>query len=261
MERDERFWKALEQQAEEDRFGPDEQPAPDEVLAFVEGRLEGAEHERVADAIAASPSAARLARDLARFPTVEPDRGAEPAMTETEAAAAWRAIAGKLEIASEAPRLGTRQPPARSRTSAPWWVAAAAALAGIVVGVAGQRLAVYDAPQPNPEVRTLMPRGEGVTRGAEPRPLPGHSDSLVVVLAFAGPLEPGGHGLALRDASGRLLWFTRGLRRRADGTFTVTIPASYLGSGIYTLQLHRSGDLRSPPLATYDLDLRRSLGG
>lgn len=273
MERDERFWEALREEAAERRLSG-EAPSPDDVLAFVEGRLEGAERERVADGIAAFPAAARLARDLARFPDVEPERDPGPISAEN-AAELWRRIeaglkgaptgAEPLATVAEGP-IPSRRPAPRSlpapprRSGVPWWTAVAAALVGAVVGVAGQRLALRDLPQPNPEIRTVAPRGEGATRGAaSERPsTPADSGQLVLILEFAGQVEPGPYGLVLRDHEGRELWATGDLRREADGSFTISISRGFLGSGVFTLELLRPGSPSSPPLAVYDLDLRRS---
>jgi len=273
MERDGRFWETLRAEAAARRRAG-EAPSPDEVLAFVEGRLEGAERERVADGIAAFPAAARLARDLARFPEVEPDR--DPGrISEEDAAELWRRIEARLEgaptgaepdaSAARGPIPSRRAAPrslatAPRRAGIPWWIAVAAALLGVVVGVSGLRLALRELPQPNPEIRTLTPRGEGTTRGAaSERPsAPGDSGRLVLILEFAGHVEPGPYGLVLRDHAGHEVWATGDLRREADGSFTLSIPGGFLGSGVFTLELLRPGSPSSPPLAVYDLDLRRS---
>jgi hypothetical protein len=269
MERDKRFWEALREEVAE-RRGSGEAPSPDEVLAFVEGRLDGAEREQVADAIAASPATARLARDLARFPDVEPDRVPGRVSAE-DAADLWRRIEAGLERApaadepaapvAEGPaplrRVLRRLPTiAPRRAGLPRWTAVAAALVGAVVGVAGLRLADRDLPQPNPEVLTLMPRGEGLTRSgaAEQRSVAGEFDRLVLILEFGGAIEPGPYRLVLRDQEGRALWTTRDLRRGADGSFTLSLPAGFLGAGAHMLELHGTRDPESPPLAIYDLD-------
>jgi hypothetical protein len=272
MERDDRFWETLRAEAAARRRAG-EAPSPDEVLAFVEGRLEGAERERVADGIAAFPAAARLARDLARFPDVAADRQPGP-LSAADAADLWRRIDPRLEEArsgagpdarpAEEPGAPVRSapapPPAAPRRSrVPWWAAAAAVLLGAVLGVAGQRLADRDLPQPNPEIRTLTPRGEGTTRGgaAQRPPTPRDPVRLVLILEFAGAAEGELYRLVLRDRAGRELWATGDLRREADGSFALAIPRGFLGAGEYTLELHRPGDRAAPPLAVYDLDLRR----
>lgn len=268
MERDRGFWEALREQAAE-RHRSSEAPSPDEVLAFVEGRLDGAERERVAEAMAAHPAAARLALDLKAFPDAAPGTGRDDASAPA-AADIWHRIEDGLAGASSAAAPAAAPgDPARldragrgSATVAPrraggeWWVAVAAAIAGAAIGVAGVRIADRDLPQPNPEILTLAPRGEGVTRGgrSERRPAGDEPERLVLILEYAGPTEPGHQALVLRDARGRVLWTTRDLRRGDDGSFTISVPAGFLGPGPHTLELHRGDGTASPPLAVYDLD-------
>lgn len=268
MENDEQFWRALRDQTLDTRRRAEE-PSPEEVLAFVEGRLEGTERERVAEAIAAFPAAARLARDLTRFPEAGSDEVRSPEGS-ADATAIWRKIRSKLDsaehIAEPSIHRGTgatglpsvRPPAARRRTGIPWWAAAAAALLGIFVGFAGQRLATRHLPEPNPEVRTLMPRGQSLSRGAGAQPVAGRSGRLVLELAFAEAIDAESYTLLLKDSADRILWSTADLRRHEDDTFSVTIPSGFLGPGSYILELRRPLDLRSPPLAVYDLVVHSS---
>lgn len=63
--------------------------------------------------------------------------------------------------------------------------------------------------------------------------------------------------MASSHVEGRELWTTGDPRREADGSLSVLIPSGFLGPREYTLELLKPGGRASPPLAVYDLDLRR----
>lgn len=297
MDDDQRFREALREQAEQTRRRLVAPPTPDEVLAYVERRLAGAERERVADGIAAFPEATRLARDLARFPAVEADGEPEGGRgIEAEAAAAWGVVRARLEGDAESETeavVGGGEPALAERGAGPgdgepgpgdgvsfrrhvgshptgshagrhvrWWAAAAAVLAVAAAG-AGYRLWLAERPQPNPEVRTLQPRAAGGSRGAPAPPVqvPRESGRLILVLAYAGPTAPGAHALAVREERGEVRWSTDELRRRSDGTFTVSIPRRFLGPGDYVLELRPAGEPGTGPIAVYDLAIERAGDG
>jgi hypothetical protein len=261
VEDDQRFREVLREQAEQARHRLGSAPTPAEVLDFVEGKLEGADRERVADGIAAFPEAGRLARDLARFPEVELDEGAEPP-GEAEIASAWqriRAADRRLRPAPPGPARSGVPPRRWSRRS----LAAAAALVAAVLGFAGGHRWVEERPRANPEVRTLAPRSAGGPRGVEALGfgVPVESASLILILPFVGAAEEGSYELTVLEQGGRVLWATDDLWPREDGAFTVEIPRGFLAPGHYVLELRSAVEAGPSPLETYDLVLEAAPPG
>ena len=88
--------------AEEARNAGGEPPEPEELLAYLEGRLSPEEEQRLDRHLVASPDAARALLDLADFEAAEAAAGSQPA--DVAVHAGWRDFERNLRGASPRPR-------------------------------------------------------------------------------------------------------------------------------------------------------------
>lgn len=264
------------------------EPSPEQILAYHEGRLDPADRVAVEEGIAANPEAARLLRDLARFPEVKADPGVfVPSDEEVEAG--WRAFqkarGGPTASTSGDGRSGGRderlpapelagpserlEPPRERRSggdhgSSRRWittrrvavVVGLAAMLLVAVGL-GYRLGVQAGPPEsriNLALAALSPIGGGVDRGGavtEVR-VRESAEGVLLSLSYMGAAYPS-YALDVYDPAGKRVLHRADLESAEAGSFLLDLPREILGSGRYRFELSAPGE--DGPLAVYVVDL------
>ncbi len=292
MERDERLQERIEGMQAEARQRLGAPPTPEEILAYLEHRLAAAKRLRVEEGVAAFPEAARLLRDLARFPDVRPDPGvALPSQSRVDAR--WQAFrerrrgarldpqssSGGTEPLGGAAATGGLKPgkPSGVQTAAPLpgatpdpvlaadsrshhtralrWLRLAA-LITVTAGL-GLLVGLLVAPEGgriNLALASLTPVGDSASRGeATVVRLPESAEGVLLSLGYAAAAPHPEYTLAIRDERGDAVWQRRGLRPATGGSFLVVLPAGILEPGRYELELSVPGE--TVPAAAYALRL------
>jgi hypothetical protein len=262
-------WRRALREAMAERAMRQRRPNPDELIAYVEGRLSPGEREEIEEAAALHPDVARALAELASFPDVEPPPGVE-APSDEEVTASWRRFRPRLEELRGSRPAGEAEPriarppaaiqPPRRRFERAWAQAAALffflTTAGLLMYVLADRTG---APEPvvNLAVAELSPVGEGVRRsgGGEAVSLPPEADRLVLVLALADAREYPAYRLLLEGVDGETSWTTDALRRFPDGTFRVLLPRHLLTSGRYRIEVAGLAPAGPVTVARYELAL------
>ena len=255
--------------AKRDELG--EEPTPEELLAYRDGRLSPEARAAVEARLAVYPDAARALADLAAFPDVEPAPGV-PALSDDEVEARWRAFRERLGDTQPAPPAALQPPPPpRERPATPRRPfgprLAAAAMLGVAIGGAGGFLAGRGS-RPGAsadveivEIVELAPLGEGGARSEGTAvELGPAAEGLVLVLGAPPPDgRGGGRGgdrVEIRDEAGALVWSREGLRPTSLGTVQLSFDRGALEPGSYRLTLFGRDGERRTPLAIYELRLR-----
>lgn len=144
--------------SEEARSAGGEPPEPEELLAYLEGRLSPEDEQRLDRQLVASPDAARALLDLADFEAAETEAGSRP--PDVAVHAGWRDLERRLPVVQPWPR----------RLSAALLPGIAAALLVATVGLGswvGKLQSELHRPVPNLETLdlTLSRADEGETIG------------------------------------------------------------------------------------------------
>lgn len=262
-----------------------EPPAPDELLAYRDGRLDPAARERLEARIAVYPEAARALADLAAFPEIEPAPGVLDVSPE-EVGARWQTFRQKLaQLPESRPPVPPVQelpdgPPApvatapvlrheprasrapRESRDHPARRLAAAASVALAVGLGSGFLAGRASLGPgsdssiNVEITELNPVEEGGERApgsSAAVELPEGSEELVLVLNLDDPGEFPGYEAEIVDAEGARVWSRDGLRPTAVATFHLSFRRSVLDPGVYRIDLFGRDGAERRPVARYEL--------
>lgn len=241
-------------------------PTPEELLAYLDGELDGAARESIEARIAVYPEAARALADLSSFPDVEPAPGtAEP--TDEEVAATWQALRRKLGDVKPARPTPPRPVEIGPRRRTSVWKLAAAALVMLAAGWTGGFLAGRNASAPQPQaavnvtISELAPLTDATRSAPETVELPAGSEELVLVLGLADEGRFTEYRAEVVDAAGARLWSGQGLRPTALGTFHLAFRRGALAPGTYQILLYGQEGERGTLLATYGLRLLEAPGG
>lgn len=289
MERDERLQERIEGMQAEARERLGAPPSPEEILAYLEQRLAAPERLRVEEGVAAFPEAARLLRDLARFPDVRPDPGvAVPSEGQVDArwqefrerrraarrdggtreggpelpggmpASGGEPVAGRPGTATTTHRsaFAQRRPAtgadAERGRAGHWLRLAALVVVSAGLGLLAGLLLAPEGGRINLALASLTPEDEGATRGAETvLRVPESAEGVLLSLGYAGAARQAEYALTIRNAAGEEVWRRRGLTPAAGGSFLVALPADRLGPGRYRLELSAPGE--AVPAAVYTL--------
>jgi len=207
-------------------------PTADEVLAFFDGKLEGAEQERVRELLIVYPELARVA--LMEMP--ETDDAAQ--LSDEELAADWASLQSQI------------RPAAPSST---FWrsLAIAATIAAVILGAMLFRsIRAGREPIFLPEAQLMYPSGG---RGPEgiPQIQPGDDDFVLQLSLISQPAFPD-YRVTILDASARILWTGRGMHRRSDDTFAMRVSRAWLPPGKYRVVVDGLDGARTQELGRYD---------
>ncbi len=229
--------------------GPE--PAPEELLAYLDGDLSCADEEHLRERLSLHPQATQLLLDLA-----DPCRLGD---AEHAPAPGWDELRKTLHadglLAPPAPVVRRRS--WRRGGVHPAWRWAAAALFVLSAGLA-LRLVRLDAPVPASKPATdvvhhvLEPVEVGTSRDAEPGEELAAGEAawqtLVLLLGDAGDFPE--HRLEILAEDSGTVWSGAG-RPTPTGTFDVLLPSSFLAAGGYEIRLVGIDGDRRETLATY----------
>lgn len=237
MERDEQLRERIEELGAEARERLGAPPSPEQILAYHEGRLGPDERLAVEEGLAAFPDAARLLRDLVRFPDLEPAAGdAEPPDDEIDAR--WQEFRARRQ-----PTAGAR----RTASSTPRAVWSWLRLAAVAVLAAGLGYAVGSwsrAPESRVNLASaaLMPVGSDTARGGEAEEvrLAEAAEGLVLSLYYP-QAPPAAYRLTVHRKDGDAVLERGGLAPPADDWFLVDLPPQGLTPGRYRIELTAPG--------------------
>ena len=241
---------------------PGEPPTADELVAYLEGELGPAEHDRIAGKLARYPDAARALAALEAFPDVEPPPGHEP-LSDEELEKDWLRLRERMGWAETEAGAAMEPGEGAARRGAAadrfWWSRAAAAAALLLVGAVGGWLVGWlvardaGAPSASVAVVQLAPVGTALGRGLSPagEELAG-ADRLVLFLASAQPPRPGDYRLTIESADGGAVWQTATARPDPTGTFRVDLPGDFLAPGTFRILVAPPGD---GPATEYELTI------
>ena len=208
-----------------------------EIAAYLDGELEGAEHDRIARAIASDPAACALAARLRKVdellreaygaaleePVPQAMRSAIPG--DDAAVTADRGSGSNARVSGDGQIIAF---PARGKLRTSWWPVAAAASLALVVGYGAGELVRVDedgpaatlavGPAPTPIAEALENEPSGATRGGV-RPV---ASFLTTQGAYCREFEtadtagaPSGFGLACRVSEDG--WHVLSAMAMADG--------------------------------------------
>ncbi|HEV7765838.1 MAG TPA: hypothetical protein VGQ76_12610 [Thermoanaerobaculia bacterium] len=222
-------------------------PTADEVLAFFDGTLSGADAERVRELLAWYPDLARLASSPLPASEELVDK-----LSSDELESDWHAIRARL-----APR-----EPVPIRHVQVWRAfAIAASLATMVLGTLlilktrNEHRLRNELRQPQFRFEPLVMYPEGATRGgATTLDLPSNTNQFLLVAAPLGETRYPDYRaeiLNVESSPPRSIWSARGLREQSDGTFAILVSRHLLERGTYRLTIDGINDERLVPLASY----------
>lgn len=262
-------------------------PSAEALRAYRDGRLSGEEREAVVDGIEAFPEAARALLDLAQVPEVEQASGVDP-VPEDDVTEGWYRL--RMRMVEERARGGGptpgSQPPDRASpvvsragaagrpptlvlpaVAAPGvgpnldrWPLAAALFLALLLGAVGGwwlRSAGGGPPAASPlpsGLVVLAPGTAPLQRGGDLPTLDPSLPQALVLNAAAVEVLPA-YRVVLRDATGGEIGVADRVVPTADGLVPLHLPAGYLESGNYSVDLEVSEGPRSP-LATYHFEVR-----
>ncbi len=233
-------------------------PIADTLLAYLEGTLEGAEAERIADHLVACRECGRAAIDLGDFASGETEEVAEFATV-----AAWRAFKEHLPEQDASAR---SRPSPNSRSTLHWPSRALAA--SLVVACLGLLLwggalrrslgraeaTVVELEAAQLEVPILYLEGAVRDQAAAVAEIARRAGPGRFLIVLTPPPGASFRGLAVEvvDSVGRPLWSASDLDLSEYGTLRIGLSRAQLPAGDFLLLLRdRSGDL----LAEYPLRL------
>jgi hypothetical protein len=257
-----------------------EPPAPDELLAWRDGRLDPAARERLEARIAVYPEAARALADLAAFPAIEPAPGVQDVSAE-EVGARWQTFRQKLAdlppsqspavppapVLRHEPR-ASRAPQASHGYGYPARGLAAAASVALAVGLGGGYLAGRASLDPAPDssinvtIADLLPVEDGGDRAARPSAnveLAEDSEELMLILNADDPGEFSGYSAEILDAQGARVWSREGLQPTKVGTFQISFRRNVLLPGTYRIDLFGTNGEERRLLARYEVRIVETL--
>jgi hypothetical protein len=216
-----------------DRTNTPPPPTADEVLAFFDGKLEGAEQERVRELLIVYPELARVA--LMEMP--ETDDAAQ--LSDEELAADWASLQAQIRPAAP--------------SSPTFWrsLAIAATIAAVILGAMLFRsIRASREPVFIPEAQLLLPNGG---RGPESvAQIPAGDDDFVLQLSLISQPAFPDYRITIQDASARTLWTGRGMHRRSDDTFAMRVSRALLPPGKYRVVVDGLDGARTQELGRYD---------
>jgi len=257
------FLTALEAIMAKKREELGEPPAPEELLAYRDGRLDSEARELLESKIAVYPDAARALADLAAFPNVEPGPDT-PELSDEEIGARWQTFRGRL--AELPPPSRTEEPETRPRSArwpTSWSLAAAAVLllsiglsAGYLAGRSGNSPGRKISPSLNVTIAELMPLEDqegGVRASAAPVQLEPRSDELLLILILPETKNFSGYAAQIFDRQGASLWSGDGLLPTTEGTFRLSFARDAFTPGVYRIDLFGVDDTGKKRLARYEL--------
>lgn len=255
-----------------------EPPAPDELLAYRDGRLDPAARERLEARVAVYPEAARALADLAAFPAIEPAPGV-PDVSAEEVGARWQTFRQKLAdlppsqspAVPPAPVLRHEPRAARAPQASHGYPArglAAAASIALAVGLGGGFLAGRASHAPDPDssinvtIAELLPVEDGGDRAAGPSAnveLTEDSEELMLILNADDPGEFSGYSAEIVDAQGARVWSRDRLQPTKVGTFQVSFRRNVLPPGTYRVDLFGQDGADRRLLARYEVRIVETL--
>lgn len=229
---------------------PSEHPAPDELLAYHEGRLSGDAAERVQEHLARCEACSGAVLDFAGFPGLEPPDESHR-LSRTEVDARWRSLERELDA---------RRRPVwrRSEVLLPMAALFFCATIGLALWVSALRQQVDALRGPRGDVYVmadLRPDGGATRGGADARRLPPWAERVVVLLGLAPGADYGSYEVELSRAEGGGR-STLPVFQTPEGGFAVEVPADLVDSpGRYRFELYGLDGGRRERLAEYSLEI------
>lgn len=230
--------------------GRSEHPAPDELLAYHEGRLSAAASERVQDHLVHCEACSGVLLDFASFPRLEPPDDSHR-LSAREVEARWRSLEREL---------GARRRPLwrRSEVLLPLAALFFFATIGLAFWVSALRQQVGALRAPRGDVYVmadLRPDGGATRGGADARRLPPWAERVIVLLGLAPGADYGSYEVELSRPEGGGL-ATLPVYQTPEGGFAVEVPADLVDSpGPYRFELYGLEGGRRERLAEYSLEI------
>ncbi len=252
---------AVQQLAEKTRRGAFTlRVTPDELIAYMDGRLSPDEEDRLRERLALDPEATRALLDLEDPSRLDRDAGSDAFVP------SWEATRTRLEdepdpTPAALPRIVPPVIPAGVHPAYRW------ALAACLPLLIGLSFWVYHpvsppSPQAGPRANVLhtelLPVDDSPTRDPDSYPavkLAPETSHLLVIMALGDRHVYPDYQVEIVDAEGASRWRQDGFRPSPMGTFNLELPRDFLPPGRYTLRLSGLGSEGSQNLATYSLRL------
>lgn len=228
----------------------DSHPSPDELLAYHERTLAGAETDRVQAHLTRCAECSQVILDFAAFPRIEPvdeSRRLSPSDLEEQ----WRSLKRETE-----------------RRRRPLWqrhevlLTLAAVLAALAIGLGLWSVALLREIQalngPRSDVYVtaeLWPAAERVRGADEVVALPPWTERVVLLLSVRRVETYDTYGVDVTAAGGGRLLTGFPVRRAPDGTFAVELPRSALGEGDLDVTLFGIRDGRRTRIADFPVTI------
>jgi hypothetical protein len=240
--------------AAQERAHCGEHPTLDEWVAYQEGSVEAGKAERLRDHLACCPECSALLLDWMAFAGPVPPEGARP-IPRGEAEAAWEKLRAELPFPAGEPVAFPRR---HVRTWLPQLLAAAFFLTTVGLSIQVAKLRGISAGEMIVDLHSLH---DVVRSAASPEASEPLSNSETYVLSLI-PDEPGEFSSYRFDiieegAPGKRVKSVE-KPRRADGVFTLRIPAGSLDPGRYRVLLHGVQDRRAKLIDEFAFTIEKS---
>ncbi len=232
---------------------------PDDLIAYREG-LTPAEEEACREKLVSSPASVEQLLDLDGFADLQPPP--EERLSRRQVTAAWEDVAGRIA------GRGTVVPLQPHRRATARWLALAAGLAAVAVGLAGAsawlwadraalqaRVGALSRPRINVAMVELYPPGFYRHSGVEATlDVPAGAGTVHVLLSLPQPSAGEVFALRITDAARAAVWDGDGLVATEANTVSVALTREQLAPGRYRFELSESPGARR--VGAYDLEVR-----
>jgi hypothetical protein len=227
------------------RFRPTEQdghPTPELLAAYHEDRLSPEKDGEIQEHFVECPECPELVLSLDEFASKEMPILVSDDLSDTRVDRAWRRLRRQLLTDITVPRIPRPRLLWLRRPALAWGLVGLLLPSTVGLGVRVQslhgELQLENEPELNAAFATVFP--ELTKRGsAEPREVRVPRD-VKVVLAFDPPVEDAtfaDYRLEIQRPGGTDVWKRAGLRKNAEGWFSVGLPRHFLEEGEYTIRV------------------------
>jgi hypothetical protein len=230
-----------------DRQRLGEPPAVEEMLAYGRGELSPEEESRVRELLVAYPELARAM--AAQFPSDDAQPGDDDYLSDEDVAKQWARLPERIRG-----RSAERVPEGRVLR---FWQAFGAIAATLAI-VSGALLWRAQSQLAQPRIawdeQLLEPDGRRGNGDASPI-LSAEGESVLLVAPLINQPYSADYRVELVDVTQtpRTVWSSSSLRRRANDSFAILVPRSFLTPGKYQVVLYGMDGGKEERMATYTL--------